>query len=285
MDRKTIKHELFIWNDFKSETEPLLKLTFSKISLTKKLSYEADYFSLRGLKADENPTNFDDELNDGFFFVPDHCVERREESHPPKEVIIPEKYSFTLHKIEREQSKTFSLIVDQENRLIELSGLRLNERSVLDLTHAAQYDLGRASCHKHFNGQYADLAEYGDLLEIMHKLKQLRASDYIGLRSCREMNCDAYSFYSSPDSLEDILRGEQNTGQKNEPKNEETNNAGNAAAAADVKQDVGPTLYTFYLRADDSTAFQHLVVQVKKQLFAAKGTNNNVSFNLINNSH
>lgn len=281
-EKKVAEYELFILNDFKSEAEPLLRLTFAdkKKNLIKSLTYEADYLYLRVLDNDED-LNFgrDDELSDDFWFVPDYCVEQSEECGRSKEVRLPGIYELTLRKIEREQSKTFSLIAGNESRLIGLSGS--NAQSVLDLANGLQYELLRPTggCHKFFNGQYRGLEPYADLLEIMHKLKQLSASDYVGLRSCREMNCDAYSFYSSPDSLEEILwSGGQGNGSKtplcgpNKKKEEDKANDN------DVKPEdssFGPTLYTFYLREDGSTGIQHLV-QVKKQLFAQR--TNNVRF-------
>ena len=280
--RKITEHELFILNDFKKETEPLLRLTYSdKAQIKRQDFYEVDYLSLRDLKDGEDLSFDDEQPNADFWFVPDYCVETDEGSQRSKEVNLPVRYEFMLHKIEREQSKTFSLKVGQD-KLIALSGLRANQQSVLNLSRGHQYDLGPASCHKHFNGQYQDLEQYGDLLEIWYKLESVRASDYVGLRSCRDMDCDAYSFYSASNSLEDILRGARaNEEQANERALQgEENSAGNDN---DVKQEpVGRTLFTFYLRAGDSTAFQQLV-QVKKQLFV--GGTNNVSFNSINNSH
>lgn len=302
-NKKVIKeHELFILKDFLSEAEPLLRLTYSDHqTMRQTLSYELDYFQLEALD-DEEELNFesDDELtNSDFWFVPDYCVEKSdgEGSHRQKTVRLPVKYELTLHKLEGERSRTFGLIADEEERLIGLSGSLSAEKVVLDLRNGVQYEFGLSSCHKHFNGHYRDLEQYADLLEIMHKLKRIAASDYIGLRSCREMNCDAYSFYSSADRLEDILRDESNGDRKDREVREDRKNRGNRKeknkkqrtarndsngkankTGQDNDQDDGQdstTLYTFYLRANDSTAFQHLV-QVKKQLLA-EGTNN-VSF-------
>lgn len=300
--KKVIKeHELFILKDFRRDAEPLLRLTYSDHqTVMRPLFYELDYFKLQALDDDQElDFESDDELaNSDFWFIPDYCLEKGdEESQPWKPVHLPSKYELTLHKLKDGRSRTLVLISDEKERLIALSGWRSTEKVVLDLRSGVQYEFGVSSCHKHFNGHYRDLEQYADLLEIRHKLRRIAPTDYIGRRACREMDCDAYSFYAVADRLEDVLRGEGEDregrrvkedrksrdirGIREDREHKESIEARRKKEAAnsngdkndnDVGQDAS-TLYTFYLREDGS--FQQLV-QVKKQLFA-RGTNK-VSF-------
>ena len=265
------KYEFYLLDDFKSENELILRLTWSnQLSILMTDYFEVDYFYLKVLEDDED-SNFhnNDSLND-FWYIPDYCVEKHssdEGKQLSKKIYLPSKYEFTMQTVVSEQdasiyktrkSKTSTLIADLDNRLINLGRFKLDNKInhydnfIIDFKNRIEYERRLSSCIKHFNGQYVNLDQFKDLIEIITKLKQLSATDYTGQQSCRELDCDTFSFYSYNDDLDYILKEfDQESSEQNSSEQEPSLSI----------------LYTFYLHYEDTSKLHHLI-QLKKQMFS-----------------
>lgn len=266
---------LTVMNKFESRFEPILKVRFEN-KIRRFLNFvmdtlESNYFYLRTLDDNEDLNFEHDELhNNDFWYIPDYCVENQNETAKPpyqKELRLPKQYMFTMQTIKNEQQtdrqiESLILFADTNHKLISLknSQSRSNAKVILDLKNRIEYELNSESCNKNFNGQYRNLKQFKDLIEIMNRIKKIKVTNYIGQRNCRELVCETFSFYSSVDSLDDIIKEEESDEDAFQNTKDKVNQKSNLKVDSRL-------LYTIYLYYDSSTNYHHLI-QFKKQLFS-----------------
>jgi hypothetical protein len=141
----------------------------------------------------------DDRVTD-FWHLPDYCVDeenRNEEKYPRKDFKLLKKYKFTVQKIVNGQTKVTTIISDTDNKLIKLRNFGSNETIVLDLEKRVQFKIDLVGCRKEFNNNYLDsLEDYNELIEIVNRFNEVDISNYIGIRECRDLDCETFHFYT-----------------------------------------------------------------------------------------
>lgn len=244
-DGKITSFDLYlISKDYKIDKsfEPIITLDYKTPGqLAERFNYALDYISFKELSDDkdlDSEKELDGQTDVDFWYIPDYCVEKDEkdkEKYLRDEIRLPKKYEFNVKKIVNGQTVLTTVLSDKENNLIKLKNSNSNDLIVLDLENQIQYKLNLSVCLKKFNDDYLEsISEFNGLIEILDKLNRLDPSTYIGLRECRNLDCETFSLYL--DSHKSVL-------------------------------------YTFYLRYDDRLKEHHLI-NVKKQHFQMNGQDN-----------